>query len=100
MRTDSCSLLDSLQTTFSPDERIAWAHILIPQDVLNGRTSEQWYDLNGKQGDGKEGSINIVLKLDQQVRSTYSATHSFHSNVTMPLPLCHLQYLLVFTEYI
>ena len=55
------------QGTFSADERIAWAHIIIPQEVLNGRTSDQWYDLNGKQGDGKEGAINIILKLEQQV---------------------------------
>lgn len=43
------------------DELIAWAHITIPPPVLRGETSEDWYPLSGKQGDGKEGVINIVL---------------------------------------
>ena len=65
------------QGTFSADERIAWAHIIIPQEVLNGRTLDQWYDLNGKQGDGKEGTINIILKLEQQVCLSLSFVQFF-----------------------
>ncbi|XP_045539518.1 toll-interacting protein [Papilio machaon] len=49
------------ECSFTMDELIAWTHINIPQAVLNGETHENWYPLNGKQGDGKEGMINLVL---------------------------------------
>jgi len=43
------------------DDRVAWGHITIPQRVFEGETVDDWYPLNGKQGDGKEGAVNIVL---------------------------------------
>jgi hypothetical protein len=43
------------------DELIAWAHVSISQAVLNGETHEDWYPLSGKQGQGMEGMINLVL---------------------------------------
>lgn len=43
------------------DELIAWGQITIPTNVLQGETHEDWYPLNGKQGDGVEGMINLVL---------------------------------------
>ncbi|KAL4703340.1 hypothetical protein ACJJTC_013106 [Scirpophaga incertulas] len=49
------------ECSFTMDELIAWAHIPIPPAVLNGETHEDWYPLNGKQGDGMEGMINLVL---------------------------------------
>ncbi|KAJ0172551.1 hypothetical protein K1T71_011690 [Dendrolimus kikuchii] len=49
------------ECSFTMDELIAWAHINIPTAVLNGETHEDWYPLNGKQGDGLEGMINLVL---------------------------------------
>ncbi|XP_063831860.1 toll-interacting protein-like [Ostrinia nubilalis] len=49
------------ECSFTMDELIAWSHITIPQAVLNGETHEDWYPLNGKQGDGVEGMINLVL---------------------------------------
>ncbi|XP_045453703.1 toll-interacting protein-like [Melitaea cinxia] len=49
------------ECSFTMDELIAWTHITIPQAVLNGETHEDWYPLNGKQGDGMEGMINLVL---------------------------------------
>lgn len=49
------------ECSFTMDELIAWTHITIPQAVLNGETHEDWYPLNGKQGDGVEGMINLVL---------------------------------------
>nr|WPQ75097.1 toll-interacting protein [Antheraea pernyi]WRO44071.1 toll-interacting protein [Antheraea pernyi] len=49
------------ECSFTMDELIAWAHITIPSAVLNGETHEDWYPLNGKQGDGLEGMINLVL---------------------------------------
>ncbi|XP_072945665.1 toll-interacting protein-like [Epargyreus clarus] len=49
------------ECSFTMDELIAWTHITIPPAVLNGETHEDWYPLNGKQGDGVEGMINLVL---------------------------------------
>lgn len=49
------------ECSFTMDELIAWAHITIPAAVMNGETHEDWYPLNGKQGDGMEGMINLVL---------------------------------------
>ncbi|KAJ2945287.1 hypothetical protein O0L34_g9367 [Tuta absoluta] len=49
------------ECSFTMDELIAWAHISIPPAVLQGETHEDWYPLNGKQGDGVEGMINLVL---------------------------------------
>lgn len=49
------------ECSFTMDELIAWAHITIPPSVLKGETFDNWFSLNGKQGDGKEGAINLVL---------------------------------------
>ncbi|KOB75025.1 Toll-interacting protein, partial [Operophtera brumata] len=49
------------ECSFTMDELIAWSNITIPPAVLNGETHEDWYPLNGKQGDGVEGMINLVL---------------------------------------
>lgn len=44
------------------DELIAWAQIPIPQAVIAaGETHDEWYPLNGKQGDGQEGMVNLVF---------------------------------------
>jgi len=49
------------ERAFSSDEKIAWALHSIPDTVLEGQTVEEWVPLNGKQGDGEEGSICIVM---------------------------------------
>ncbi|CAG9782484.1 unnamed protein product [Diatraea saccharalis] len=56
------------ECSFTMDELIAWAHITIPPAVLNGETHEDWYPLNGKQGDGAEGMINLVLSYSKKYR--------------------------------
>lgn len=55
------------------DELIAWAHVPISQAVLNGETHEDWYPLSGKQGEGVEGMINLVL--------SYSVSNVAHRGV-------------------
>lgn len=50
-----------MQRTFTTDELIAWAHIQIPERVFQGQPVDEWYPLNGKEGDGKEGMINLAL---------------------------------------
>lgn len=49
------------ERSFMMDELIAWSQITIPQQVMAGETHEEWYPLNGKQGEGLEGMINLVL---------------------------------------
>nr|ABZ80666.1 tollip-like protein [Sitophilus zeamais] len=57
------------ERNFTMDELIAWTQITIPQQVLQGETHEDWYPLSGKQGEGMEGMINLVL--------SYNATASY-----------------------
>ncbi|XP_064396846.1 toll-interacting protein-like isoform X2 [Halichondria panicea] len=45
------------------DDRVAWAHFEFPEDLFNGETVEEWVPLNGRQGNGEEGNINIILSL-------------------------------------
>lgn len=45
------------------DDRVAWAHFEFPEDLFNGETVEEWVQLNGRQGNGEEGNINIILSL-------------------------------------
>jgi len=52
------------ERSFTVDDRVAWVHIPLPSEVLTGgETSDKWYPLNGKLGDEREGTINLVLSL-------------------------------------
>ncbi|CAL8094605.1 unnamed protein product [Orchesella dallaii] len=51
------------ECNFSVDELIAHAKINIPDEIFKGETSEEWYPLSGKQGDGKEGQILLVFSF-------------------------------------
>jgi hypothetical protein len=51
------------ECNFSVDELIAHATISIPEEIFKGETVEEWYNLNGKQGDGKEGQILLVFSF-------------------------------------
>lgn len=43
------------------DDRIAWAHFEFPEDLFSGETVEEWVTLSGKQGEGQEGNLNVIL---------------------------------------
>lgn len=51
------------QKTITADERIAHAEYVIPDEALQGKFIDTWIPLNGKQGEGKEGSINITVYI-------------------------------------
>lgn len=55
------------ECSFKMDELIAWTEIRIPEAVLNGETHEDWYGLSGKQGDGAEGMIDVVLSFSVSI---------------------------------
>ena len=45
------------------DDRVAWAYFEFTEELLSGETIEEWITLNGKQGDGQEGTINVILSF-------------------------------------
>lgn len=53
------------------DDRVAWAHIGIPDKVFSGETADDWYMLSGHMGDEKEGAVNLVF--------TYTVSHWWHT---------------------
>ncbi|XP_067000727.1 toll-interacting protein [Anabrus simplex] len=71
------------ECSFTMDELIAWTHIVIPQAVLNGETHDDWYPLNGKQGDGMEGMVNLVLSYSNAPVQPYGLYPSAVAPVVM-----------------
>ena len=54
-------MIDLFQRSFTIDDRVAWAYVTIPEAAMNGETVDEWFPLSGKQGDSKEGMLNLVL---------------------------------------
>ena len=71
------------------DDRIAWAHYEFTEELLNGNTVEEWISLSGKQGDDKEGVINIILSFS--VSHTQCHAHTCTHTMTSPEFLVHIR---------
>ncbi|XP_022694410.1 toll-interacting protein-like isoform X1 [Varroa jacobsoni] len=74
------------ECAFTASEKIAWAHVPIPESVWTcGETQEEWVPLNGKQGDAKEGAINILMSYTLIPRGLILAPQVMYLNRN-PLP--------------
>lgn len=71
------------ERSFTMDDRIAWCHVKIPPSVLSGETVDEWHNLSGRQGEEKEGSINLVLSLTTSTDPSYTYT----APVPMMMPM-------------
>ena len=51
------------ESAFTVDELLAYASIQIPEAVFSHESVDGWFQLSGKQGDDKEGSIHLIISL-------------------------------------
>mgnify|MGYP002803404509 CR=1 FL=1 len=61
------------EKAFSPDSQIAWGLIKIKDDLPVDETYDEWYPLTGKQGDDKEGMINVVMSITESTEPVPAA---------------------------
>ncbi|ESO89186.1 hypothetical protein LOTGIDRAFT_154274 [Lottia gigantea] len=78
------------ERSFTVDDRIAWAHITIPEVVKAGETVDNWFLLSGRQGDEKEGTINLIFSLTpvselQQTAPAVGVPVAYNTPVMMPM---------------
>lgn len=78
-----------VQCAFTASEKIAWAHVQIPESVIKGgETNEEWIPLNGKQGDGKEGAVNLVMSYTVIPRGSMISPQVMYLNGS-PVPTAY-----------
>ena len=91
-----------LQRSFTVDDRVAWAYVTIPHAALNGETVDEWFPLSGKQGDEKEGMLNLVMTFTVSfllipylyIRGIQIHTHYYCSNLIWQTLSCFMDELI------
>lgn len=51
------------ERSFTQDECVAWAHVVLPVGIFNGDTVDEWFPLSGAMGDKQEGAVNLVISF-------------------------------------
>uniref|UniRef100_A0A0N5A7S2 CUE domain-containing protein n=1 Tax=Syphacia muris TaxID=451379 RepID=A0A0N5A7S2_9BILA len=51
------------ERAFSNDECVAWSHVILPNGIFSGEVIDDWYQLSGQQGDGREGVLNLIISF-------------------------------------
>lgn len=75
------------EKAFTTDNRIAWTLVQLPQSIFNGGSKEDWYPLSGKQGEDKEGMINLILSYQQVPVMPMMYTHPTQMVYTQQVPM-------------
>lgn len=79
IKTISIEIFD--ERSVIPDERVAWVHYTLPDEVFQGTFVEKWIPLSGRQGEGKEGKIYF--------------TFSYKPSNICPMPVAPPSYMVV-----
>lgn len=59
------------ERSFSTDSRIAWTSIPISEEIKKGTSKDEWWPLNGKLGEEKEGVIHLQISMKKEQRPMY-----------------------------
>lgn len=81
------------EKAFGPDEVIAWAHIMLPLAIFNGDRIDEYFQLSGQQGEGKEGMIHLHFAFvpidlplqDPSVQQVPAPLREFLSSKSAPM---------------
>ncbi|ULU12142.1 hypothetical protein L5515_001545 [Caenorhabditis briggsae] len=76
------------EKAFGPDEVIAWAHIMLPLPIFNGDNLEDYFQLSGQQGEGKEGMIHLHFAfVPIDLPTPLPETQQVQEDAPAPLPV-------------
>ncbi|EGT39712.1 CBN-TLI-1 protein [Caenorhabditis brenneri] len=75
------------EKAFGPDEVIAWAHIMLPLAIFNGDNIDEYFQLSGQQGEGKEGMIHLHFSFAPIELPLQSEVMPQQDVVPAPLPV-------------
>lgn len=76
------------EKAFGPDEVIAWSHVMLPATIFNGDNVDEYFQLSGQQGEGKEGMIHVHFSFAPIENPISSEVQPVQQEVApVPLPV-------------